>query len=73
MKTALTALVAFVAIGSLGTSSIGCSSSSSNTGDVDTGSALSELKSPTGSFSLDSAGTAFGDYRAKRADRIRQT
>ena len=66
MKTAITALVAVVA---LATSSIACSSpSSGNQDDVDTGSALSALKSPTGSFSEQTAGKAFGGYRGARQD-----
>lgn len=70
MKTALTALVAFIAIGSLGTSSIGCSSPSEKE-EVDTDSALSQLRTPTGSFSDQTAGAAFGNYRSTRADSQR--
>lgn len=65
MKTAL-ALVAVVA---LATTSIACSSpTQGNPQDVDTGSALSALQSPTGSFSAETAGKAFGGYRGARAD-----
>ena len=75
MKTVIPALVAFVVLGSLATSSIGCSasSSSSSKSDVDTGSALSQLQNPTGSFSQENAGTAFGNYRSKRADSAQVT
>jgi hypothetical protein len=65
VKTSTTALVAIVA---LATSSIACSSSSDKTEDVDTGSALSALRAPTGSFSEKTAGKAFGGYRSDRAN-----
>jgi hypothetical protein len=66
VKTATTALVAVVVLAS---SSIACSSSSSadKKPDVDTGTALSALRSPTGSFSEATAGKAFGGYRSDRA------
>src|SRR5436305_1668459 len=63
----ITALVALVALGTLATGSIGCSSSSEKQ-DVDTSSALTELRTPTGSFSDDTAGSAFGNYRATKTD-----
>lgn len=66
MKIAITALAAVIA---LGTSSIACSSPASDKGgEVDEGSALSQLQNPTGSFSDKTAGSAFGNYRAKKAD-----
>ena len=47
-----------------------CSSSSTGNkgGEVDTGSALSSLRSPTGSFSKASGAGAFAGYRSKRAE-----
>ena len=70
MKTIATAsaLIAIVALGSL---SIGCSASpTSGTGAsgkaVNTSSALSALKSPTGSFSKATASSAFAGYRSQR-------
>lgn len=63
MKTTL-ALAAAVALAS---SSIACSSPAEKE-DVDTGSALSALRSPTGSFSKESAGKAFGGYRGQKAN-----
>ena len=68
MKTATTALVAIVALAS---SAVACSSSSGNTDEVDTGSALSSLRTPTGSFSEQTAGKAFGNYRSDRANSAR--
>ncbi|MEA2747770.1 MAG: hypothetical protein QOI41_1913, partial [Myxococcales bacterium] len=68
MKIATTALVALVAIAS---STVACSSSSGNTDEVDTSTALSSLRTPTGSFSEESAGKAFGGYRAGRANSSR--
>ena len=65
MKTATTALVALVV---LGTVSIGCSSTTTKGEEVDTGTALSALRSPTGSFSKASGASAFAGYRSKRAD-----
>jgi len=65
VKTATTALVAIVALAS---SAVACSSSSGNTDEVDTGSALSSLRTPTGSFSEQTAGKAFGNYRSGRAN-----
>jgi hypothetical protein len=70
VKTIATAsaLVALVALGSL---SMGCSASSS-TGTkgggqgVSTGTALSALKSPTGSFTKATASSAFAGYRSQR-------
>jgi len=62
------ALVAILALGSLST---GCSASPSNGkggGNVNTGSAISGLRSPTGTFSKASASSAFAGYRSKRAD-----
>jgi hypothetical protein len=67
VKTAITALAAALAMGTLVTSSIACSSSSSGQDDVDTDSALSALRSPTGSFSEQTAGKAFGGYRSDRS------
>ena len=65
MKTATTALVALVVLGSF---SIGCSSTTTKGEEVDTGTALSSLRSPTGSFSKASGAGAFAGYRSKRAD-----
>jgi hypothetical protein len=65
MKTATTALVAIVALAS---SAVACSSSAGNTDEVDTASALSSLRTPTGSFSEQTAGKAFGSYRSGRAN-----
>lgn len=64
MKTASLALVALVALAS---SAVACSSSSGSGNDIDTGTALSSLRSPTGSFSELTAGKAFGNYRSDRA------
>ncbi len=66
MKNAITCLAAVVSLGMLASSSIACSSSEEKE-EVDTGSALSQLRSPTGSFSEASAGKAFGGYRSDRA------
>lgn len=65
-----TSLLAVAVVATLATSSIACSSSSSGeeAASVDTGSALSTLRSPTGSFSAATAGKAFGGYRTQRAD-----
>jgi hypothetical protein len=68
VKNAATALVAIVALAS---SAVACSSSSGNTDEVDTGSALSSLRTPTGSFSEQTAGKAFGNYRSGRANSAR--
>jgi hypothetical protein len=65
VKTATTALVALVALGSF---SIACGPSTSKGEDIDTGTALSTLRSPTGSFSKTSASSAFSGYRTQRAD-----
>ena len=73
MKTiaSASALVALVALGSL---SMGCSASpTTGTGkggsghNVNTRTALSALKSPTGSFTKATASSAFGGYRSQRA------
>lgn len=66
MKTA-TSCLAVVVLGMLASSSIGCSSSSEKE-DVDTDSAISELRTPTGSFSQANAAKAFGGYRSERAN-----
>lgn len=66
MKTASVALVALVALAS--SSAVACSSSSGSGNDIDTGTALSSLRTPTGSFSEASAGKAFGSYRSDRAN-----
>ena len=74
MKTVATAsaLVALLALGSL---SAGCSASPSTGkkggGNVSTGSAISALRSPTGTFSKATASSAFAGYRSKRADSQR--
>jgi hypothetical protein len=65
VKTVTTALVAIIALGSF---SIACGPSESKGEDIDTGSALSTLRSPTGSFSKDTASSAFAGYRTQRAD-----
>lgn len=67
MKTATTSLALVVTLGMLASSSIGCSSSSEKE-DVDTASAISELRSPTGTFSEANAAKAFGGYRSDRAN-----
>jgi len=64
MKTTI-ALVALVALAS---SAVACSSSNGNSNDIDTGTALSSLRTPTGSFSEATAGKAFGSYRSNRAN-----
>jgi hypothetical protein len=63
VKTTL-ALAALVALAS---TSIACSAPTAKE-DVDTGSALSALRSPTGSFSAQTAGKAFGGYRGQKAN-----
>lgn len=63
-----TSTTAFVAIVALATSALACSSSSGSGDEVDTSTALSSLRTPTGSFSEATAGKAFGGYRASRAD-----
>lgn len=65
MKTATTALAALLVLGSF---SIACSSSTTKAEEVDTATALSALRSPTGSFSKESGASAFAGYRSKRAD-----
>ena len=66
-----TATTAFVAIVALATSALACTSSSGSTNEVDTATALSSLRAPTGSFSEQTAGKAFGGYRAGRANSSR--
>jgi hypothetical protein len=66
-----TSTTAFVAIVALATSAIACSSSSGSGDEVDTSTALSSLRTPTGSFSEATAGKALGGYRAGRADSAR--
>jgi len=65
--------LAFAALAALATTSIACSSSTSGEEGqtVDTGSALTTLRSPTGSFSAATAGKAFGGYRTQKADSQR--
>lgn len=69
--TAATTTTAFVAILALATSAVACSSSSGSRDEVDTSTALSSLRTPTGSFSEATAGKALGGYRAHRADSAR--
>jgi hypothetical protein len=64
VKTATTALVALVALGSFSTA---CSSSSKQE-QLETGTALSALRSPTGSFSKETGASAFAGYRSKRVE-----
>ncbi len=59
---------AFVALVVLASSAVACSSSNGNANDIDTGTALSSLRTPTGSFSEVTAGKAFGNYRSDRAN-----
>lgn len=63
MKTTL-ALAALFAVAS---SSIACTSPTERE-DVDTDSALSALRTPTGTFSAETAGKAFGGYRGQKAN-----
>lgn len=66
-----TSTTAFVAIVALATSATACSSSSGSGDEVDTSTALSSLRTPTGSFSEATASKAIGGYRARRADSAR--
>jgi hypothetical protein len=66
-----TSTSAFVAILALATSAMACSSSSGSGDEVDTSTALSSLRTPTGSFSEATAGHALGGYRAGRANSSR--
>ena len=63
-----TATIAFVALVALASSAVACSSSSGSSNEIDTDTALSSLRTPTGSFSEATAGKAFGNYRADRAN-----
>ena len=67
MKTAHSAPVALVAILALGSFSFACSSPS-NKEEVDTGTALAQLRTPTGSFSKANGASVFAGYRSKRAE-----
>lgn len=64
MKTTLPALVAVVALAS---SAVACSAEEA-TNEVDSNSAISALRSPTGTLTRESAGKAFGGYRQQRAE-----
>lgn len=64
MKTTLPALVAVIALAS---SAVACSANE-ETNEVDSSSAISALKSPTGTLTRESAGKAFGGYRVQRAE-----
>jgi len=65
VKTARSASVAALVIGALGSSALACSSPSKGE-EVDTATALSQLRTPTGSFS--NGASVFSGYRSKRAE-----
>lgn len=67
MKTAHSAPVALAAILALGSFSFACSSPDKGQ-EVDTGTALSQLRSPTGSFSKANGASVFAGYRSQRAE-----
>lgn len=59
------ALPALVAVVALASGAVACSSNEESN-EVDTGSAISALQSPTGTLTRASAGKAFGGYRQQR-------